>query len=68
MSNRILRVPDVKKITGLSRTTIYKLVKEQDFPSPIKLSKKAIGWPESTIENWIKQRIDACDSNVNSAL
>lgn len=63
MVDRILRVPDVKRITGLSRTTIYRMVKEQEFPASIKLSKKAIGWPESVVNKWIQQRVAAgrCD-------
>lgn len=66
MGDKILRLPDVKRATGLCRTTIYRMVKEQEFPAPIKLSKKAIGWPESVVDQWIQQRIAArrCDTTT----
>ena len=48
-----LRIPDVKKKTGLSRTTIYDRIKKNTFPKPIKLSKTISVWLESEIDDWI---------------
>lgn len=67
MGDKILRLPDVKRATGLCRTTIYRMVKEQKFAAPIKLSKKAIGWPESVVDQWIQQRIAARRCDITTA-
>ena len=54
---RIIRLPEVVKSTGLARSTIYKKIMEGNFPKPIALGSKSVGWVESDIENWIQGRI-----------
>lgn len=67
MTDRILRIADVKTATGLGRSTIYRMIGNKQFPAPIKLSQKAVGWPESIIQRWISQRIkDSHCGAVNS--
>lgn len=56
MVDKHLRRPAVQEITGLSRSTIYDLMSRGEFPRPIKLTGKAVGWPESTIAEWLKSR------------
>lgn len=55
--SHILRLPEVIKETGLSRSTIYNLIKEGSFPPPIKLSSRASGWLSDEIEHWKASRI-----------
>ena len=57
MSQSIQRLPKVVERTSLSRSSIYLKINDGSFPTPIKLSKRAIGWPEEVITNWINQRI-----------
>ena len=57
MATAILRLPDVKSRTGLSRSTIYLRIKEGKFPYPINLGSRAVGWIESDIDDWLDQRI-----------
>lgn len=57
MATKILRLPTVKAITGLSRSTIYLRVSQGSFPKPISLGARAVGWVESEITDWIAQRI-----------
>lgn len=57
MSNAILRLPKVISLTGLSRSSIYARVKRSEFPKPISLGERAVGWVESEILDWIDQRI-----------
>ena len=52
MAERILRLPDVKERTGLSRTTIYRKMKEGAFPMCVKLGA-ASGWKETEVESWV---------------
>ena len=42
---RILRRNDVQKMTGLSRSTIYRWSSNGSFPKPAKLGPRAVGWP-----------------------
>ncbi len=55
---RMLRINDVKKITGLSHMTIYRLIKKKEFPSPVKLTVKTSVWPENEVRQFIKRRME----------
>ncbi len=52
----ILRQPEVSGLTQLSRTTLYHATKRGEFPSPVKLGKRAVGWRRSDVLAWIKSR------------
>ena len=52
----ILRRPDVERITGLSRSTLYSMIANGSFPKPIKLGKRAVGWREADIATWLESR------------
>jgi len=54
----ILRLPDVKASTGLSRSTIYLRVAEGTFPKPVRLGGRAVGWLEAEVQEWLQGRID----------
>jgi prophage regulatory protein len=51
-----LRLPAVLKETGLGRSTIYRMVAEQTFPAPFRLSKRVIGWRRVDIDAWTATR------------
>ncbi len=53
----ILKLPSVKERTGLSRSAIYLKISKSDFPEPISLGSRSIGWVEHEITEWIEQRI-----------
>jgi len=57
MTDRFIRRPEVEKITGLSRSTIYAYISSGDFPKPIKIGVQAIAWQESIIQEWVNERI-----------
>jgi len=58
-TTHILRMPNVKSRTGLSRSTIYAMIKDNRFPKYISLGARSVGWLESEIEAWIESRINA---------
>lgn len=58
MVTTILRLPDVKKRTGLSRSTIYLRISEGGFPKPISLGGRAVGWLDSEISEWLDLQIE----------
>lgn len=57
MSEQILKLPDVIKVTGLARSTVYKLISEDSFPKQIKLTSFSSGWIKSEVDQWIDERI-----------
>ena len=50
---RLLRLPEVKMRTGLSRSTIYGKIANARFPPPKKLGAKMVGWYQSDVDAWI---------------
>lgn len=59
---RILRRPEVEAVTGLSTTTIYERMALGTFPRPIPLGRKSVGWLESELIAWQRERITARES------
>lgn len=57
MAIAILRLPDVKARTGLSRSTIYLRIATGAFPRPVTLGGRAVGWVETEIEHWLEVQI-----------
>jgi prophage regulatory protein len=62
--NAILRLPGVKKSTGLSRSSIYDKMKRGEFPAPVKIGQRAVGWIEAEVEAWLKTRMQARDGGA----
>lgn len=59
---RLVRLPEVLKRTGLSRSEIYRRVSLEAFPRPLKLGIHASAFVESELEAWIAARINERDS------
>jgi prophage regulatory protein len=59
--HNVLRRNEVEKATGLPRSTIYEKMAKGEFPKPIKLSAKSVGWLENEIIDWQKARIQQRD-------
>lgn len=54
----ILRLPQVIKRTGLSRSSIYLRMTNDEFPESVSLGGRAVGWLESDIDDWIVEKIE----------
>jgi prophage regulatory protein len=63
-----LRRPEVERRTGLKRSTLYAKIKNGDFPSPVKLGARAVAWPESEINTWLSERLEAraCEEKLGN--
>ena len=59
MSQRIIRLPEVKEMTGLSRSTIYLRISKGAFPQSISLGERAVGWLEADVKQWLDARVAA---------
>ncbi len=52
----ILRFPEVARRTGISRTTIWRRERANDFPRRVILGPNSTGWIEEEIDQWIASR------------
>ncbi len=58
---RIIRLKEVIKMTGLSRSTIYRHIAAGLFPKQAPLIGRSVGFLESEIQGWISARIQERD-------
>jgi prophage regulatory protein len=56
LPNRILRWREVRSRVGLSRSTIWRMVRRGEFPKPLMLGRQSIGWLETELNLWIETR------------
>lgn len=52
----ILRRPDVERLTGLPRSSIYRQMAEGVFPRPVSLGARSVGWKFADIRQWLEAR------------
>ena len=58
MNKKLLRLRTVEDYTGLSRSSIYRMIKAGEFPAPIQLTgSRSVAWLAEEIDTWIKSRI-----------
>jgi prophage regulatory protein len=56
-SLKLLRFPAVRDRTGLSRSTIWRLEREGDFPKHRRISANAVAWVEEEVLSWIHSKV-----------
>ena len=54
--DRIMRMKELTTLVGLSRPTLYEMMRDGIFPRPIQLGRRAVGWRESVINDWLQAR------------
>ena len=64
MALRIMRLNEVKAVTGLSKTTIYRFEKEGRFPLRVSLGERSVGWFEDDIEGFLMSLRQAADGTI----
>ncbi len=52
----ILRTPEVTRLTGLSRTTLWRFERRGTFPRRIRLGANSVGWLEDEVRDWVNSR------------
>ena len=57
MIDKIVRLPAVKEVSGLCRSSIYEGVAAGTFPAPVKIGLRAVGWRSSDLTNWLEARV-----------
>ena len=56
---KILKLPDVMEATALSRSSIYSYIQQNTFPQPVPLGRRAVGWLETEVTDWINQKAES---------
>ena len=56
MNDRLLKRRQVEEITGLSRSSIYRLMTDDEFPRPVKVGPAAVRWRVSELTSWLESR------------
>lgn len=59
MTYRLIRLPEVKHITGLSRSTIYSRMAQGAFPASVSLGGRLVAWKEQDVREWIDKQSNA---------
>jgi prophage regulatory protein len=52
----LLRLQTVVRVTGLSRSTLYRLIADGQFPRPVRLGPRAVAWRRQDVEDWSDAR------------
>ncbi|WP_107914350.1 AlpA family phage regulatory protein [Luteibacter sp. OK325] len=54
---RLLRLPEVLRTIGISRSHLYKMMSEGVFPLSIRLSARVVAWSACDVDSWILKRV-----------
>jgi len=53
----LLRRLEVQRMTGLSRSALYAAIKDGTFPTPVKISLRAVAWSSQAVAEWITSKV-----------
>jgi prophage regulatory protein len=57
--SKLMRLPEVVRLTGIPRSSVYSMVSKNLFPRPIKLSERSSAWRLDELQVWIEARTKA---------
>jgi prophage regulatory protein len=58
MTRKILRLPQVKEATGLSKSAIYSAIGAGRFPASVPITSRIVGWLSDEIDAWLAARVE----------
>ena len=64
MNKKLIKLQTVISLTCLSRSHVYALAQQNNFPKPIKLSERSSAWVESEVLDWIESKIQQRDEEA----
>ena len=53
---QVLRPREVCNVLSVSRTTLWRRVRDGSFPAPLRLSDNIVGWRVADVERWLAER------------
>jgi prophage regulatory protein len=63
-NSSIIKLPEVVRKTGLSRSSVYSYIRQGIFPKPVPLGPRAVGWVASEFEHWLGERANLRNGGV----
>ncbi|WP_429407727.1 helix-turn-helix transcriptional regulator [Paraburkholderia sp. MM5482-R1] len=60
------RLPDVCRLTGLRKSSIYAMINVGSFPAPVRIGPRAVAWRDDDIGRWIETRLSTVASKGNA--
>ena len=55
-AHRIIRLKEVLRLCGCSRSTLYEMMERREFPQPVSISQRIVGWHLRDVLEWIESR------------
>ncbi|HGY0709346.1 AlpA family transcriptional regulator [Vibrio cholerae] len=56
---KVIRLKEVIELTGLSKSSIYRMASDDKFPKPLSLGARSVGWIESEVTHWLAEKLGA---------
>ena len=63
--SRLIRLPEVQHLTGLSKSLIYSLIKQNKFPKQVELNARTAAWIYSEVLDWCERKIELSRNGGN---
>ena len=57
--HRLVRLPEVLHLCAVSRSALYDMVSRGEFPRPVRIGSRSVGWRSREIREWIDSRPQA---------
>ena len=65
--DRLMRRPEVLRVTGLSRSSLYRLIASGHFSPPVSLGPNTVAWAATKVHSWIAERIASAPATKTTA-
>jgi prophage regulatory protein len=59
---RLLKLPEVSRLTGIPRSSVYWRIARGEFPPPIKIGARSSAWSSEAVDGWIARKIEAANA------
>jgi len=63
----LIRMEEVRRMTGLGNTTIYERIARGEFPRQIKIGTKSVAWVKSEVAEWCRERIASRNPYISAS-
>ncbi len=60
---RLLRIDEVLEVVGVSKSVLYEMIGREQFPRPVRISLRAVGWHQREIDEWLESLPQATGEN-----
>ena len=53
---RLIRLPEVLRLCGISRSALYEMISRNEFPRPVRIGARSVGWRQGDVQEWLESR------------